>query len=101
MLVLSRRLTERLLIGDDIEITVIAVMGNQVRLAINAPRDIAVDREEIHQRKQRELSETTVRYESAPRRHESAGEHHELPRKPPVARLNREELRSRLLGRPK
>ncbi|MDB6060782.1 MAG: carbon storage regulator [Verrucomicrobiaceae bacterium] len=51
MLVLSRRLSETLKIGDDIEVTILGISGNQVRLGINAPRDIAVDREEIYERK--------------------------------------------------
>lgn len=54
MLILTRRAGESLHIGDDIEVTVMAVNGSQVRLGIKAPRDVAVDREEIAQRKQRE-----------------------------------------------
>lgn len=51
MLVLSRRLAETLRIGDEIEITILAVNGNQVRIGIVAPRDVVVDREEIYQKK--------------------------------------------------
>jgi carbon storage regulator len=54
MLILTRRTGEVLRIGDDIEVTVMAVSGSQVRIGINAPRNIAVDREEIAERKQRE-----------------------------------------------
>jgi carbon storage regulator len=54
MLILTRRAGEALRIGDDIEVTVMAVNGSQVRIGINAPRDVAVDREEIAQRKRRE-----------------------------------------------
>jgi carbon storage regulator len=54
MLILTRRPGETLRIGDDIEVTVVAVHGSQVRIGINAPRDVAVDREEIAERKRRE-----------------------------------------------
>jgi carbon storage regulator len=50
MLILTRRAGEALRIGDDIEVTVMAVNGSQVRIGINAPRDVAVDREEIADR---------------------------------------------------
>lgn len=51
MLVLSRRLGEILKIGDDIELVVLGISGNQIRLGIKAPKEVAVDREEIYQRK--------------------------------------------------
>jgi carbon storage regulator len=54
MLILTRRAGEALRIGDDIEVTVMAVNGSQVRIGINAPRDVAVDREEIADRKRRD-----------------------------------------------
>jgi len=54
MLILTRRPGETLRIGEDIEVTVVAVHGSQVRIGINAPRDVAVDREEIAERKRRE-----------------------------------------------
>jgi carbon storage regulator len=54
MLILTRRTGESLRIGDDVEVTVMAVNGSQVRIGIKAPRNIAVDREEIAERKQRE-----------------------------------------------
>lgn len=50
MLVLTRRPTEALMIGDDISITIIEVRGNQVRIGINAPKYMAVHREEIYER---------------------------------------------------
>jgi carbon storage regulator len=54
MLILTRRAGEALRIGDDIEVMVMAVSGSQVRIGINAPRDVAVDREEIAERKRRD-----------------------------------------------
>ena len=54
MLILSRRVGEGIMIGDNVAITVLSVKGNQVRLGISAPKSVVVDREEIHQRKQQE-----------------------------------------------
>jgi len=55
MLILTRRAGEKLMIGDDIEVTVLSVNGRQVRLGINAEKDVAIHREEIyHQIKQQE-----------------------------------------------
>jgi len=54
MLILTRRVGEALMIGDDVSITVLGVKGNQVRLGIEAPRNIAVHREEIYRRIKRE-----------------------------------------------
>ncbi len=54
MLILSRRPDESLHIGDHIVITVLGIKGHQVRIGIQAPKDIVIDREEVHQRKQRE-----------------------------------------------
>jgi carbon storage regulator len=54
MLILTRRTGETLRIGEDVEVTVMAVNGSQVRIGIKAPRNVAVDREEIAERKLRE-----------------------------------------------
>ncbi len=50
MLILTRRVGETLMIGDNITVTVLSVQGNQVRLGINAPKDVAVHREEVAKR---------------------------------------------------
>lgn len=54
MLILTRRVGETLVVGDDITVTVLGVKGNQVRLGVNAPKDVSVHREEIYQRIQQE-----------------------------------------------
>ena len=60
MLILTRRVGETIVIGDDVIITVLGIKGNQVRIGINAPKDVSVHREEIYQRIQQEKNTTPV-----------------------------------------
>jgi len=54
MLILTRRVGETLMIGNEVTVTVLGVKGNQVRIGVNAPKDVAVHREEIYDRIKRE-----------------------------------------------
>lgn len=58
MLILTRRVGETLMIGDEVTVTVLGVKGNQVRVGINAPKDVAVHREEIYERIKAEQSQS-------------------------------------------
>jgi carbon storage regulator len=58
MLILTRRVGETVMIGDDVTITVLGVKGNQVRVGINAPKSVAVHREEIYERIKREQQQS-------------------------------------------
>jgi carbon storage regulator len=60
MLILTRRAGETLMIGEEVTVTVMDVKGNQVRIGINAPKDVEVHREEIHDRVQKEKAQQTV-----------------------------------------
>ncbi|MCY4421402.1 MAG: carbon storage regulator CsrA [Gammaproteobacteria bacterium] len=59
MLILTRRVGETLMIGDDVTVTVLGVKGNQVRIGVNAPRDVAVHREEIYERIRHEKTQAS------------------------------------------
>jgi len=54
MLILSRKAGEKLMIGDNVELTILGIKGNQVRVGVNAPKDVPVHREEVYLRIQSE-----------------------------------------------
>jgi carbon storage regulator len=57
LLILTRRVNESLMIGDQITVTVLEVKGRQVRLGVNAPREVPVHRKEVYERVQREIAD--------------------------------------------
>ena len=61
MLILTRRVGEALMVGDDTKIVVLGVKGSQIRLGINAPKDVKVHREEIYEKISVESSETATK----------------------------------------
>ncbi len=61
MLILTRRVGESVVIGGDVTITVLGVKGNQARIGVNAPKEITVHREEIHERIKRESATQAAR----------------------------------------
>jgi carbon storage regulator len=56
MLILTRRANEKLMVGDDVTVTVLSISGNQVRIGVNAPRHVPVHREEIYEKVKRQKS---------------------------------------------
>jgi carbon storage regulator len=66
MLILTRRVGETIMVGDTVTFTVLGVKGNQVRCGINAPKEVAVHREEIYERIHREREEGSLRGGPAP-----------------------------------
>lgn len=75
MLILTRRVGETLMVGDDVTVTVLGVKGNQVRIGVNAPKDVAVHREEIYQRIVKETGKSGHKEAGRPSKAASAQAH--------------------------
>lgn len=60
MLILTRRVGEKLIIGDDVIVTILSLKGNQIRIGIDAPREIKVHRQEVYERIQKEREKLSV-----------------------------------------
>lgn len=71
MLILTRRIGETLMVGDNVSLTVLGIKGNQVRIGVNAPKEVAVHREEIYLKIQKEK-------EAGLQHHAAAGESEEM-----------------------
>lgn len=56
MLILTRRIGETLMVGDEVTVTVLGIKGNQVRIGVNAPNDVAVHRQEVYEKIQKEVN---------------------------------------------
>ncbi|HQU14684.1 MAG: carbon storage regulator [Chromatiales bacterium 21-64-14] len=84
MLILTRRVGETLMIGDEVTVTVLGVKGNQVRIGVNAPKEVAVHREEIYERIKREQQDQNHGGGGAAEPKSSNGAAH--PAHPPVGK---------------
>jgi carbon storage regulator len=78
MLILTRRVGETVMIGNDVTVTVLGVKGNQVRIGINAPKNVAVHREEIYERIKREQQGEHPAGDRNDDRSDRSGEHKAL-----------------------
>ncbi|MFT5131836.1 MAG: carbon storage regulator [Gammaproteobacteria bacterium] len=75
MLILTRRVGESLMIGDEVNVTVLGIRGNQVRIGVNAPKEIAVHREEIYERIQAEKTGEPVAQKDYPEDEEASDDY--------------------------